>query len=319
MDELVGQPSQDFIFRAMVDKTAGHAVDIGPPEWYCCFIQYHSSMQTALQWKPPRPPALLSAPASSPVPASPPQGRLVLPPLVEAAIWRGTELGSAVTSVLTTGWPALDAELPGGGWPMRAVSEVLAAQPYALEWRLLSPTLRRVATAGGQMVAIGPARHPHLPGLLHEGMVERQFIWIQAEAPSERLWVTEQLIKSNSAGAIVAWLPQARQEQIRRLQVCAQGCDGPVFLCRPEAARHEASAAPLRVHASVSLDWELRINVFKRRGAVHDGQIVLPSVPGGLHSVLTPRLRRPMSLIAGKLEDVSELLGQLPTTSRDFH
>jgi protein ImuA len=70
-----------------------------------------------------------------------------------------------------------------------------------------------------------------------------------------------------------------------------------VFLCRPEAARHEASAAPLRVHASVGLDWELRVNLFKRRGPVHDGALVLPSVPGGLSSVLTPRLRKPSCLI----------------------
>ena len=83
------------------------------------------------------------------------------------------------------------------------------------------------------------------------------------------------------------------QEQIRRLQVCAQSCAGLVFLCRPEAAQHEASAAPLRVHASLGLDWELRVQVFKRRGPLHTGPVTLPSVPGGLASVLTPRLLRP--------------------------
>src|SRR4029079_4055954 len=102
------------------------------------------------------------------------------------------------------------------------------------------------------------------PGLLHEGPEERQLVWIQAERPAERLWVTEQLIKANAAGAIVSWLPQARQEQLRRLQVCAQACERLVFLCRREAGRHEASAAPLRVHAAVGLDWELKVNVFKR-------------------------------------------------------
>ena len=28
------------------------------------------------------------------------------------------------------------------------------------------------------------------------------------------------------------------------MQVCAQGCEGPVFLCRPLAAEHEPSSAP---------------------------------------------------------------------------
>ena len=150
-------------------------------------------------------------------------------------------------------------------------------------------------------MVVGPARHPHLPGLLHEGLDERRLVWIRAEAPSERMWVTEQLIKSNAAGAIVAWLPQARQEQVRRLQVSALACEGLVFT----AARHEASASPLRVHASVGVDWELRVNVFKRRGPVHDGEVVLSSVPGGLASILTPRLRKPSRLISrGATADV---------------
>lgn len=144
---------------------------------------------------------------------------------------------------------------------------------------------------------VGPPKHPHLPGLVHEGLDQRHLVWIQADAPAERLWVTEQLIKSNAAGAIISWLPQARQEQIRRLQIGAQGCDGLVFLFRPEAAQHEASAAPLRLHASYGLDWELRVHVFKRRGPVHEGVIVLPSVPGGLSAVLTPRLRHPSQFI----------------------
>lgn len=258
-------------------------------------------MQTALDWVGND---VLPPPLPTPRPHSQEVNDPALPAAVKAAVWRGTELGSASTGEVTpSGWPQLDAELPGGGWSLRSVTEVLTPQPSVLEWRLLGPALRPIVTAGGQVVVIGPPRHPHLPGLLHEGLDERQLVWIQADLPAERLWVTEQFIKSNAAGAIVAWLPQARQEQLRRLQVCAQSCEGLVFLCRPEAARHEASAAPLRVHASVGLDWELKVNVFKRRGPVHDGTLLLPSVPGGLSSVLTPRLRKPSRLISREAAD----------------
>ncbi|MET0209914.1 MAG: recombinase RecA, partial [Burkholderiaceae bacterium] len=123
---------------------------------------------------------------------------------------------------------------------------------------------------------------------------------IRAEAPAERLWVTEQLIKANAAGLLIAWLPQARQEQIRRLQVCAQGCEGLAFLCRPAAAQHEPSAAPLRVQLGFGLDWELHVHLFKRKGGVHDGRVTLRSVPGGLESILTPRLQTPSVLIAAR-------------------
>lgn len=228
-----------------------------------------------------------------------------LPARVAAAVWRGTELGSTLTRVVSTGWAALDQELPGGGWPCHSLAEVLTAQPAVLEWRLLGPALRQVVAQGGQIVVVGPPKHPHLPGLLHEGLDQRHLVWIQADAPAERLWVTEQLIKSGSAGAIVSWLPQARQEQIRRLQVCAQACAGLIILCRPEAAQHEASAAPLRVQASYGLDWELKVQVFKRRGPAHDDLVTLPSIPGGLADVLTPRLLQPSRWLTPNRDRVS--------------
>ncbi|MEJ8837540.1 translesion DNA synthesis-associated protein ImuA [Ramlibacter sp. AN1133] len=208
-------------------------------------------------------------------------------------VWKGSELGSQIGEAVPSGWEALDRELPGGGWPLRSITEILTPQPAVLEWRLLAGGLASAVAAGREVILVGPPKPPHLPGLLHAGLDERKLVWIQASTPAERLWVTEQLIKSNSVGAVLAWLPQARQEQIRRLQVCSQGCDATVFLCRPEAARHESSAAPLRVHATYGLDWELVVDVFKRRGPAHAAPLRLPSIPGGLEAVLTPRLLAP--------------------------
>lgn len=231
--------------------------------------------------------------AAAVIPVPPLADPSTVPAHVAAALWRGTELGLAAGEVVPSGFDALDAELPGGGWPCRAVSELLSAQPGVLEWRLLAGCLRAVTAAGRTVVLVSPPRVPHLPGLRHEGLDERQLIWVDASTPSERLWCTEQLVKSGACGAIVAWLPQGRPEQVRRLQVCASSCDCPVLLCRPTAARHEPSAAPLRVHAALAPDWTLRLQVLKRRGAAHDGELRLPSVPGGLARVLTPRLLQP--------------------------
>ena len=153
---------------------------------------------------------------------------------------------------------------------------------------------------GLQVVIVGPSKTPHLPGLHFAGLDDRHLVWIVAETPSERLWSTEQLVKANSAGLLLSWLPQARQEQIRRLQVCAAACDGPVFLCRPAAAEFEPSAAPLRVQVRFNLDWALRLHILKRKGPTHEGDIALASVPGGLESILTPRLARPSELLAAQ-------------------
>jgi protein ImuA len=256
-------------------------------------------MQAALSWADPVP---------APRPPSEPSRAVPLPAAVDALVWRGTQLGQVATSaVCPSGWAELDAQLPGGGWPQRALSELLTTQASILEWRLLAPALRPIVAGGGQVIIVGPPLHPHVPGLVAEGLDERQLVWIQADTPAERLWVTEQVLRSNAAGAVVAWLSHARQEQLRRLQVSATGFDGPVFLCRPEAARHESSAAPLRVLASLGLDWEIELRVLKRRGPAHDEVLRLPSVPASLAAVLTPRLRRPSRLLARQAPAASPL------------
>lgn len=221
-----------------------------------------------------------------------------LPAALSQSVWRADQLGSSVTTTVPSGFAALDRELPGGGWPCHALTEILQAQPTVAEWRLLAPALRPLMADGRTVVAVGPPKTPHLPGLRRIGLDERRLVWIQAETPAERLWATEQLVKAGAAGALIAWLPQARQEQIRRLQVCAQACEGPVFLCRPIAAMHEPSAAPLRLQLRFGIDWQLHLQILKRKGPVHDGIISLPSVPGGLEAILTPRLERPSGLIA---------------------
>lgn len=240
---------------------------------------------------------------------APPEPLRQLPEATLAALWRGNELGTQVASVMSSGWEALDHELPGHGWPCQSLTEVLTPQPGVLEWRLLGAALRQVVSAGGQVLLVGPPKQPHLPGLIHEGLDQKHLVWIQVDTPAQRLWVTEQLIKSNVAGAIVSWLPQARQEQIRRLQVHAQGYDGLIFVCRPDAAQQEASAAPLRLHVRYCLDWQLQVRVFKRRGPVHIRLLHLPSVPGGLSAILTPRLMHPSRWV--NTHETSDVVGSL--------
>ena len=58
-----------------------------------------------------------------------------------ATVWRADRLERPATPVWPTGWPALDAELPGGGWPAEGLTELLCECPGALEARLLMPGL----------------------------------------------------------------------------------------------------------------------------------------------------------------------------------
>lgn len=249
-------------------------------------------------------------PAPLPAPVRPPGG---LAPLDDARLqgrlWRGSSLGSATAPVLPSGFPALDAELPGGGWPLQAVTELLMPQFGALEWRLLAPALqswwaaqagpaappgrraRAAAPALRSLLLVNPPHAPHLPGLRALGLPPSALIWVKAATPAQQLWAAEQAIKSRVA--VLAWLPEARPEQIRRLQVGALGSDAPAFLMRPEPAGQQSSAAPLRLIVQPGADWQLALRLLKRRGPAHEGWLMLPAVPGAIDPLLTAARRQP--------------------------
>ena len=65
-----------------------------------------------------------------------------LPPELdlEAAVWRGSDLGRFGRTDRTKRHAQFDALLPGGGWPTRSLVELLQPQPALIEWRLLVPT-----------------------------------------------------------------------------------------------------------------------------------------------------------------------------------
>ena len=259
----------------------------------------------------------MNAPAAngSPTPAAPlppsslqPAARVAA--ALSASVWRASELGTAPAPVRSSGWPELDAQLPGGGWPCQALTEILLPRTGSCEWRLTGHALGSLATQEKAIVLIGPPASPHVPGLMHAGLDARHLVWIQAESMAERLWAAEQLIRANAAAAVLAWLPQARPEHIRRLQISALRCEGLVFLFRPEAACQQASAAPLRLRVQPGPDWSLQTHILKRRGALHEEAIFLPAIPGGLADVLPPRLRKPGLVRPASVPEVSHAVGR---------
>lgn len=210
-----------------------------------------------------------------------------LPEHLAQAVWRGDAMGRVSQVVIPSGHGALDAELPGGGWPCQAMTEVLQAQTAQAEWRLLSPALARLVQQGGSVLLIGAPYPPHLPGLCREGLRDDRLIRIDAHTPAERLWATEQALKARCVSAVLSWLPQVRPEQIRRLHACAAQHPGPLFVFRPARAQADSSAAPLRVLLSLGpCPHPLIVNIVKRRGPVLDRALSLLHWPKGLEPLL---------------------------------
>ncbi len=245
-----------------------------------------------------------SDPSSPPPSAAATSARLDA--LLRTQVWRASSLGAGHSACVASGFAALDAELPGGGWPTQSLSEILLSDGLAgVEWRLLAPALapllvstparpakrgRTEKNSARPLLLINPPLTPHLPGLQRAGLAAQRLIWIAPETPAQQLWALEQAIKSNAGAAILAWLPRAAPEQIRRLQSCAQAMEAPIFLFRPLAVQTQSSAAPLRLCVSSGPGWTLQLHILKRRGPVHEGLLSLPALPADLARVLTPQM-----------------------------
>jgi protein ImuA len=211
------------------------------------------------------------------------------------ALWRGDALGSHAASSISSGYPRLDRELPGGGWPPSVLTELLWTQQGSGEFRLLAPALTALSRAGKTIILLAPPHLVFAPALAQWGIDIGQVMIVQSEKPADRLWAVEQVLKSASFGALLCWLPQARPDHLRRLQLAASSGEGLSFVFRPAAAQMESSPAPLRLLCEAKPAGQISVEVIKRRGPVASAPIIVaaplpPVIKRALNGVNEPRV-----------------------------
>ncbi|MFO1295009.1 MAG: translesion DNA synthesis-associated protein ImuA, partial [Rubrivivax sp.] len=141
-------------------------------------------------------------------------------------LWRGQALGHGAGRALASGFAALDAELPGGGWPHRVVTELLLAHPGIGEMRLLAPGLAATLRAGRLVMLFDPPAALSAWALAQLGLDAERMLVVDGRSrtlpDASSLWALEQALKSGHVGVVLAWLPpRLRAEQLRRLQLAA--------------------------------------------------------------------------------------------------
>jgi cell division inhibitor SulA/protein ImuA len=193
-------------------------------------------------------------------------------------IWRGDSLNRASTSVVSSGFPALDAELPGRGWPAGALTEILPTHEGIGELRLLGPALAGLSRRGLRLAWIAPPHLPYAPALAAAGIDIARLVIVRTASSKETLWAAEQALASNACGAVLAWPGETKYTELRRLQLAAEGGRAPAFLFRPPEAAGESSPAALRIALGTS-GGGLAVRVFKRRGTPLARPILLPAMP----------------------------------------
>jgi protein ImuA len=166
-----------------------------------------------------------------------------------------------------TGFAELDTILPGGGWRSGTIVELMPADFGIGELRLLMPALARITQSERYVALIAPPYLPFAPALAQHGVQLDHLLIVNASATEDVLWSLEQILRCKSFGAAVAWPAQAKDREIRRLQLAAEAGRNTGFLYRSSTAAREASPAAVRMRLQPHGDDRLGIDILKCRGA----------------------------------------------------
>ncbi len=142
--------------------------------------------------------------------------------LQHPAIWRGNSVGQVALPSVPTGFPRLDAELPGCGWPRGALTEIAFEREGIGELSLLLPALAALSRGDLWVALIAPPHLPYAPALARAGVDLARVLVVRAAGTEQTLWAAEQALRSGSCAAVLAWPGAVNERGLRKLQLAAE-------------------------------------------------------------------------------------------------
>lgn len=206
--------------------------------------------------------AVLAAPFS--IPSSNPRPSTLREILDHPGIWRGGAQPASSIRTQPSGNASLDALLPGGGWPIGALIEILVENDGLGELGLVIPALAALTRMRRRIAMIAPPYIPYPPALVAAGIDLDHLVQIDAGVADSH-WSAEQCLRAGCCAAVLHWLPDADYRQLRRLQLAAETGGALAFLFRPLRVMNQSSPAALRLKISHSETGSC-IEVLKCRG-----------------------------------------------------
>ena len=214
--------------------------------------------------------------------------------LSNPAIWRGRDCAPE-PAALPSGFAALDAMLPGRGWPGNALTEIVLEREGIGEIRLTLPALARLQAQGRDIAWIAPPHVPYAPALIAGGLDLARLFIVRCRTLADQLWAYEQALRAPECGAAFAWLNSHDERPMRRLAVAAREGRTWGVLWRRPGQQAIATTASLRLSLAPR-EGRLAIRVLKRRG----GDLAQPAIID-VDASLPPPLQRVDSAMSAHL------------------
>ena len=179
---------------------------------------------------------------------------------------------------LSTGWPPLDALLPGGGLRRGVLVEWLAAGPGSGAALLAWGAAQQAAQEGGAIVVLDGRRQVYPPALAAWGVDLERVIFVQPQSARDEGWAWDQALCCPGVAAVWGWVEQVDARLFRRWQLSAEasGCVG--LLVRPGAARTLPTWADVRWWVEpqpAATGRRMRVELLRCRNAGGSGSVEL--------------------------------------------
>ncbi len=200
-------------------------------------------------------------------------------------------LGSSVLmpqSRPSTGFPELDAVLPGGGWPSGCLIEILSEHEGIGELSLLMPALAALSKESRWIAWVSPPHIPYGPALVDHDVDLARVLLVHARPGKDALWAAEQGLISSTCSTVLAWPGEMLDDRaLRRLQLAAEKGDSSGFVFR--SSKHVTAPSPAALRLMLEPTAEgLLVQVLKCRGAA--GATVLVEMDDALVEPVFPRI-----------------------------
>jgi protein ImuA len=188
---------------------------------------------------------------------------------------------------LSTGWPPLDALLPGGSLRRGWLVEWLAAGPGSGAALLAWGAAQQAAQEGGTIVVLDRRQEVYPPALAAWGVSLERVIFVQPQNARDEGWAWDQVLRCPGVAAVWGWVDQVDGRLFRRWQLSAETSGGVGLLIRPGDVRTQPTWADVRwwvepQRASAGRRW--RVDLLRCRGAGGSGsaELVLDEWTGQL-------------------------------------
>jgi len=167
----------------------------------------------------------------------------------------------------------LDQALPGQGWPVGQLIEIMLNRPGSGELQLFRPALARQLPERS-IALVQPPHPPCIQAWAHWRLAPERLLWLQPSNTADALWATEQVLRHNSCAAVFCWAHPIHTATLRRLQLLARQSESLCILLRPSSVLNQPSTAVLRLALQPRRQGVL-LHIIKRQGAAASAPINL--------------------------------------------